>query len=200
MKIRDVKELAKPYIKDEKFWDVVSYDHDFDYDELSKEFTIENIKENLENWSTPKENKFIGMHRTTDTNYHFYLVITKWDEMSTHINTPLTYDLAKYLQTINVRIGGTYCESDGGYLEEDHRNPIWNDLKFFTCHHIESTEDIIKIINDTNILDAFLNLENSCNEDILSYMVNVFFSKTSLQEYLDIINEMKDWDNIRDFN
>ena len=31
-------------------------------------------------------------------------------------------------------------------------------------------------------------------------MVDYFFNKTCLQEYLDIINQMKDWDSIREFN
>ena len=199
MQIPNVKELAQPHVKDEKFWDIVSYNHDFDYDELSKEFTIDNIKKNLKDWSTPIKNKFIGMQRTPDTNYSFYWVITKWDEMHTHKNIPLTYELAKYLQSIDITIGGTYCESDGGYVEEDHRNQVWNGLKFFTGHHIESEEDMIKIINDIELLDSFLTLDNTCNLDILSYMMKVFFNKTSLQEYLDIVNQMKDWDIIREF-
>ncbi len=199
MQIPNVREIAQPYIKDEKFWDVVSYNHDFDYDELSKEFTIDNIKKNLKNWSTPIKNKFIGMQRTPDTNYSYYWVITKWDEMHTHKNIPLTYELAKYLHSIDITIGGTYCESDGGYIEEDHRNQVWNGLKFFTGHHFESEEDMIKIINDEELLDSFLNLDNSCNEEIISYMTDVFFCKTSLPEYLDIVNQMKDWDTIREF-
>ena len=200
LQIPNVKEIAKPYIKDENFWDIVSYDHDFDYEELSKEFTIDNIKKNLKNWSTPIENKFIGMHRTPDTNYYYYWVLTKWDEMYTHKNIPLTYELAKFLKSIDITIGGTYCKSDGGYIEEDHRNQVWNGLKFFTDHYIESEKDMIRIINDVELLDSFLKTENTCNEEIVSFMVDYFFNKTCLQEYLDIINQMKDWDSIREFN
>lgn len=198
MQIPNVREIAQPYIDENDFWDVVSYNHDFDYDELSKEFSIDNIKKNLKNWSIPIKEKFIGMQRTPDTNYHYYWVITKWDEMQTHINIPLNYELAKYLQSIDITIGGTYCKSDGGYIEEDYRNQEYNGLKFFTGHHFESEEDIIKIINDVDLLDSFLNLENSCNEEVVSYMVGIFFCKTSLQEYLDIVNQMKDWDIIRE--
>ncbi len=199
MQISDVKKLAAPYIEDKDFWDIVSYGHEFDYDELSKEFTIENIKENWKNWSIPIENKFIGMRRTPDINYHYYMVITKWDELYMHKNVPLTYELARYLQSIDITIGGAYCESDGGYLEEDHRNQVYNGLKFFTNHHIETEEDIIKIVNDVTLLEPFLKLGNTCNEDIVSYMINVFFSKTNLQDYLDIVNQMKEWDTIRNF-
>ena len=198
MQIPNVKELAKPYIKDEKFWDIVSYNRDYDYDELSNEFTIENIKKNVSNWSTPLKNKFLTMHRTPDTNYSYYWVITKWDIMYTHKNVPLTYEIAKYLQFIDITIGGTYCASDGGYIEEDHRNMVVNGLEFFTNHHFESEEDVIKVINDVDLLDFFL--KKSCNEDLVPYMARIFFSKTSLQEYLDIVNEMKDWDTICVFN
>ena len=155
------KEAQSPYILSYtgKIYltnDDVSYGHEFDYDELSKEFTIENIKENWKNWSIPIENKFIGMRRTPDINYHYYMVITKWDELYMHKNVPLTYELARYLQSIDITIGGTYCESDGGYLEEDHRNQVYNGLKFFTNHHIETEEDIIKIVNDVTLLEPFL--------------------------------------------
>ena len=199
MQIPNVKKLAAPYVKDENFWDIVSYAHEFDYDELSKIFTIDKIKENLTKWSTPIKNKFIGMRRTPDTNYHYYMVITKWDELYMHENVPLTYELAKYLQSIDITIGGTYCESDGGYLEEDYRNQVYNGLKLFTSHHIESEDDIIKIVNDITLLESFLKLGYSCNEDIISYMINVFFSKTNLQDYLDIVNQMKEWDTIRNY-
>ena len=199
LKIPNVKKLAAPYINDKVFWDTVTYEHDFDYDELSKEFTIENIKENLNNWATPIKNELLYMRRTPDTNYYYYRVITKWDELSMHKNIPLTYELAKYLQSIDITIGGTYCESDGGYLEEDHRNQVYNGLELFTNHHIESEEDIVKIINDMALLDSFLKLENAYDEDFVSYMNKVFFTKTSLQEYIDIVNQMKDWDVIRNF-
>lgn len=199
MQIPNVKKLAAPYVKDENFWDIVSYAHEFDYDELSKIFTIDKIKENLTKWSNPIENKFIGMRRTPDTNYHYYMVITKWDELYMHKNVPLTYELAKYLQSIHITIGGTYCESDGGYLEEDYRNQVYNGLELFTNHRIESEEDIVKIVNDITLLESFLKLGNSCNEDIISYMINVFFSKTNLHDYLDIVNQMKEWDTIRNF-
>lgn len=106
----------------------------------------------------------------------------------------LTYEIAKYLLSIDITIGGTYCESDGGYIEEDHRNMVVNGLEFFTNHHFESEEDIIKVINDVDLLDFFL--KKSSNEDLVTYMARIFFSKTSLQEYLDIVNEMKDWDKI----
>ena len=139
------------------------------------------------------------MKRTRDTNYDYYWVITKWDEFGTHRNIPINYELAKYLQSINIIVGGTYCESDGGYLEEDHRNQVWNGITYFTSHHFESKEDMIRIINDTKILDSYMKLGNTCNEEIVSYMVNVFFRKTSLLQYLDIINQMKDWDLIREF-
>ena len=137
--------------------------------------------------------------RTPDTNYHYYMVITKWDELYMHKNVPLTYELAKYLQSIHITIGGTYCESDGGYLEEDYRNQVYNGLELFTNHRIESEEDIVNIVNDTTLLESFLKMGNSCNEDIISYMINVFFSKTNLHDYLDIVNKKKEWDTIRNF-
>ena len=76
---------------------------------------------------------------------------------------------------------------------------MYNGLKLFTSHHIESEEDVIKIVNDITLLESFLKLGYSCNEDIISYMINVFFSKTNLQDYLDIVNQMKEWDTIRNY-
>ena len=84
-------------------------------------------------------------------------------------------------------------------MEEDYRNQVYNGLELFTNHRIESEEDIVNIVNDTTLLESFLKMGNSCNEDIISYMINVFFSKTNLHDYLDIVNKMKEWDTIRNF-
>ena len=200
MSIPNIKELASPHITVDDFWETVSYQHDFDYDPLTKDFTIENIKENISIWSEKIESKFITMRRTPDTNYHYYWVRTKWDDFSSHINIPLTYEMAKYLKSIDVKIGGTYCESDGGYLEEDHRWPVFNGLHLFIHHHIESNEDIDKILEDENLLSDFLNPDDTCNEDIISYMCENFFKNISLSQYLEIVNGLKDWDNIKKFS
>lgn len=122
MAIPNIREVAEPYVKDIKdFWEIVCNPHPYPYDELTPEFTIERIQNNIEEWSEIIENKFLTMRRTPDTNYYYYWVKTQWDIYRNRKNIPLTYELAKYLSTIDIKIGGTYMESDGGYMEEDHR-------------------------------------------------------------------------------
>ena len=138
------------------FWETLCYNRHFPYDELSKEFTLDNIKENLTEWSTHIRRKFITTRRTPDTNYSFYRVITKWDVLADNDNVPLTYDIARYLKDVKITIGGSIIETDTGYIEEDDTNKEVNGLFLFSSHHIDSVTDIENIIKH-NLLSNILN-------------------------------------------
>lgn len=195
--IPNIREVAEPYVKDIKdFWEIVCNPHPYPYDELTPEFTIERIQNNIEEWSEIIENKFLTMRRTPDTNYYYYWVKTQWDIYRNRKNIPLTYELAKYLSTIDIKIGGTYMESDGGYMEEDHRFPIYNGLDAFSLHHIDSTDDMDKILEDENVANI---LFNGKNLDLLYYTIERFFKDYPLTEYLNVINQLKDWDLVKEY-
>lgn len=196
--IPNVKKLAENRVTKEYFWETVCYNHEFPFDSYSREFNIDNIKRNKEEWSKQIENKFLGSRRTPDTNYYYYLVRTTWDEMISRKNIPLNYELALFLKDLNITIGGTYCQSDGGTIEEDHRWPVVNALKWFSNHHIENVAEIEKILDNQSLLDVFLSKDNTCNEDIVKYIIRTFLKRTTLQQYLDIVNELKDWNDIHD--
>ena len=87
-------------------------------------------------------------------------------------------------------------ESDGGYMEEDHRFPVYNGLEAFSSHHINSKEDMNKILNDANVAITLL---NGGNLDMLYYTIELFFKDFSVQEYIDVINQLKNWDVIKEF-
>ena len=196
LSISDVHKKAEGKITKNNFWEIVEYNHDFPYEELSKDFNICNIKKNIKKWSEPIQNKFLHTERTPDTNYSYYWVRTKWDDMCNNVNIPINYELAVYLRDLEITIGGTYCESDGGTIEEDHRWPKVNALRWCSNHHVENKEEIEKIIDDQSLLEVLLNPDNSINSDIVTYMCNEFFKSTTIQQYLDIINNLKDWDNV----
>ena len=198
LSIPNVKELAQPYITRENFWETLCYNRHFPYDELSKEFTLDNIKENLTEWSTHIRRKFITTRRTPDTNYSFYRVITKWDVLADNDNVPLTYDIARYLKDIKITIGGSIIETDTGYIEEDDTNKEVNGLFLFSSHHIDSVTDIENIINDEDLLEALFAPSCLVNEDVTRYMVDIFFNKVSIEDYLSLVNNMNDWDNIKE--
>ena len=190
--------MAQPYITRENFWETLCYNRHFPYDELSKEFTLDNIKENLTEWSTHIRRKFITTRRTPDTNYSFYRVITKWDVLADNDNVPLTYDIARYLKDIKITIGGSIIETDTGYIEEDDTNKEVNGLFLFSSHHIDSVTDIENIINDEDLLEALFAPSCLVNEDVTRYMVDIFFNKVSIEDYLSLVNNMNDWDNIKE--
>lgn len=194
--IPNVYQKAQGKITKEDFWETVEYNHDFPYNKLSKEFNIETIGNNINEWSKQIQVKFLHTERTPDTNYSYYWVRTKWDDICNNINIPLTYELALYLKDLEITIGGTYCESDGGTIEEDHRWLKVNALRWCSNHHIENKEEIEKIISDKTLLPVLLNPENSLNTDIVKYMCKVFFKRTTIQQYLDIVNNLKNWDSI----
>lgn len=139
------------------------------------------------------------MRRTPDTNYHYYLVITQWDIYRNRKNIPLTFELAKYLSTIDIKLGGTYMDSDGGYIEEDNRFPIYNGLVAFSAHHIDTIQDMEKIIKDKHIANILLDHTHSVNMDLLYYTIKNFFKDYSLEEYIDVINKLKNWNVLKQF-
>lgn len=200
LSIPNIKEIANPYVKDIKnFWEIVTNPHSYPYDELTPEFTIDNIQKNIERWSEVVEDKCLRIQRTPDTNYHYYLAITQWDIYIDRKNIPLTYPLAKYLSKIDIKLGGTYMESDGGYMEEDHRFPVYNGLEAFSSHHIDTKQDIENILEDENIANILFDCNHSINMDLLYYAIGIFFKDYPLKEYLNVINQLKDWDVVKKY-
>lgn len=200
LSIPNIKEIAIPHVKDIKnFWEIVTNPHSYPYDELTPEFTIDNIQKNIERWSEVIDNKFLRMQRTPDTNYRYYLAITQWDIYIDRKNIPLTYPLAKYLSKIDIKLGGTYMESDGGYMEEDHRFPVYNGLEAFSSHHIDTKQDIENILEDENIANILFDYNHSINMDLLYYAIGIFFKDYPIEEYLNVINQLKDWDIVKKY-
>ena len=198
--IPNIKEIAEPYVKNIKnFWDIVSNPHPYPYDELTPEFTIERIQNNIEEWSKVINNKYISMRRTPDTNYYYYRAINQWDVFRDRNNIPLTYELAKYLSTIDIKIGGTYMESDGDYMEKDNRFPSFNGLEAFSSHHIYSIQDVEVILDDERIASILLDFTHSVNLDLLYYVLRKFFKDYPIIEYINVINQLKDWDVVKVF-
>ena len=200
LSIPNIKEIAEPYVKDiNDFWEIVCNPHPFPYDELTPYFTIESVQLNREAWSSVIDNKFLTMRRTPDTNYYYYLVITQWDEYRNRNNIPLTYAIAKYLSTIDIKIGGSYMASDGGYIEEDHRFPVYNGLEAFSSHHIDTEQDLENILEDENLANILLDYTHSINLDLLYYSIEKFFKDYPLNEYIIVVNRLKDWDVVKVF-
>ena len=57
-------------------------------------------------------------------------------------------------------------------------------------------KDLVKICNDDDLIEIFLNGKQGFNTEITDYLIENFFSDYSLDDYLNIINQLKDWDNI----
>ena len=160
-------------------------------------FTIEFMKKYHKKWEEVVSEKHDGMQRTPDTNYHFYKVYNRWDYFMYNNSIRLTYEISKYLYSITITLGGAYTLlDDGSYMEEDARNPKVNGLEAFNMHGIASIEDKMRICNDDELIEVFLNGKQGFNPEITDYLIENFFSDYSLDDYLNIINQLKDWDNI----
>ena len=200
MSIPDIKELAKPHIKNIKnFWKIVSNDKDFPYDELSPEFTIDNIKRNIEIWSLPIRNEYITMRRTPDTNYYDYRIETQWDIYQKRINISLSYELADYLMGQNIKLGGSFTKTDCGDIENEKEGYSGNALMAFSEHHIDSYEDILKCLENSKITDILLGSGFGANKDLIKVIISLFFQNYNIQDYVDIINMLSNWNEIIDF-
>lgn len=198
LSIENIRDIALPHIKNiDNFWEIINNPNNFPYDELTSKFTIENIHQHMYEWSEPLRDSFLTMHRTPDTNYYYYYVETQWDIFSKRNNIPLTYELAKYLAGIEIKIGGTYIEADDGTIEEDQRFPVFNGLQLFSHHHIASHKDILLCIEDGKVADVMLANNNS---DLVNAIMELFFKDYAIKDYIEIINRQKDWDVIDVFS
>lgn len=68
----------------------------------------------------------------------------------------LTYELYKYLMSIDVMVGGYYIIEDRDYLATDIPNHPTNALILFRFREIINDEEFNKIINDDAIIDFLL--------------------------------------------
>lgn len=196
LNIPDYKKLLKDHNSDPDILLKMKDGGEQPHHAYSSFFTIDNIQKNLREWDKILDNKFITNRRTPDTNYHYHRAYTMWDYFSQNASVTLTYELSKYLQTITVNIGGMYIMEDGCYLGEDHRNQKFNGLYLFANHKISSIEEIEKICNDSDLLDAFM---QNANTDIIDYLIDVFFKDYKVEDYISIINNMKDWSQVHEF-
>ena len=56
-----------------------------------------------------------------------------------------------------------------------------------------------KILEDENIANMLLDYSNSINLDLLYYILRKFFKDYPLKEYINVINQLKDWDVVKGF-
>lgn len=120
------------------------------------DFSIDLIKQYMSSWNEQSHEYFSGMQRTPDTNYHYYKRSTVWDILSKQPTLLLTYDLYKYLMSIDVIIGGMYILGDGRWIEDEIPNHHINALKLFRSREILDNDEFIKISNDKIIVDFLL--------------------------------------------
>lgn len=199
--IQNYKELVNTINDDPDFWLKLHDGGKKNHGAYSEYFTIDNIKENKEVWNEQLEDKFLTERRTPDTNYHYHAVYTMWDYFCRNEAVQLTYNLSKYLQTINVTFGGMYVLEDGINIGEDHRFKKYNGLEAFSGHNISNADEIEKICNDTELLDVFINnKKRTPNIYIVDYLIDLFFNNFTLEDYLSIVNQMKDWDSIYEYD
>lgn len=159
------------------------------------DFSKSLIKKNRSRWNKTSFEYFDHMQRTPDTNYHYYKKVTTWDMLSKQETILLTYDLCKYLKSINVAIGGTYVLEDGHYYSHamSSNNTTINGLILFRNINILNNEEYEKIINDADIVEFLL-----ANADppkwgqkyyivgtIIDKLITIFFKRRSFDRFKD---------------
>ena len=148
------------------------------------DFSKELIEQYLNSWNQQSYEYFDYMQRTPDTNYKYYNRLTVWDILSNEKTLLLTYDLCKYLMSINVMVGGYYIIEDRDYLAEDVPNYLMNALKLFRFRDIINDEEFDKIIHDESIID-FLLTNSTKTYDNKNYVTGVIVDKLILKFFSD---------------
>lgn len=198
--IPNYKELVKEHNDDPDFWRKLHDGGKKKHNAYSEFFTIDSIEKKKDEWSKEIEDKFIFVDRTPDTNYHYHAVFTMWDYFDSNEAVLMTYDLSKYLQTITIVLGGTYVLEDGINIGEDNRYPHYNGLDIFSSHKIANEEEMDKICSDIDLIDSFINRHmGRPNTDIVDYLIDSFFKDYKMDDYISIVNGMKDWGSIIEY-
>ena len=200
LQIPNIGEIANEHVKDiDDFWEIISYNKNIPYVRFVREFTLYNIIQNVNKWSEPLYDKLISQR--TCTKYITYRVITKWDEFANCSILPLTYDIAKYLSNITIKLGGTYVTDEYGEEEKNSKYPIFNGLQAFSHHSFATTEDKILCLEDEKIVEILLSDKNCTSDDFISFIVEEFFKDYSIEDYMKIIDAIKktDWCDIKQF-
>lgn len=158
------------------------------------DFSVQLIKKNISSWNKQSYEYFSRMKRTPDTNYHYYRRVTAWDILSKQESILLTYDLCKYLMSIDVFVGGSYVLEDGHFHSDDKPNYPINALKLFRFRDILNDDEFIKITQDENIIEfLFANADPPIWRDyyvagnIIDKLIMNFFKDFSFEKFKEII-------------
>ncbi len=201
MKIPNINKIAEPYVKDiNNFWQIIRNESGYLYDDLTPEFTVENIKKKNKEWSKVIKEEYSSTYRIGKEYYSYYSIVTQWNIFMKRKNVPLTYEMAKYLLGINLIIGGGYEEDDGYSIINEHRFLKINGLDAFSDHHFASIKDLEKCVANKRILDKILSQNHRVNVDVVKYITDNFFKFYSIKDYIEIVNNLKDWDIINQFH
>lgn len=163
------------------------------------DFSVDLIKKNLLLWNKQSFEYFHHMQRTPDTNYHHYKRVTTWDVLAKQETILLTYDLCKFLISLDVVIGGSYVLEDGNYHTDDIPNHPVNALKLFRFRDVMNNEEFEKIAHDKEIVNfLFANAEPPrWGQDyyivgnIVDKLIINFFKDFSFEEFKEIAAEQK---------
>lgn len=174
LKINGHKNIVNKFVRNKDFYNMCIDGKKMEHGEYSAIFTIENIEKNKDRWSKIIEEKYEGMNRTPDTNYHRHRLYNMWDYFIDNANIKLNYKLCKYLQSLTITIGGTYVTIDcTSYREEDNSYQRLNALEAFSKHSIVNTKELQKICSDTELLSTLLNSSKGCSDEVLDYIINI---------------------------
>ena len=154
-------------------------------------FTVENIKRFHDEWEIILEEKFSGMNRTPDVNYHIYIAFNMWDCFNNNRFVTLTYEHCVLLKNMKIKLGGYYILDNGCYLSKDHRNLESNALDVFANHDFSTVDEIEKVILNDDLLRYFMESPTVTNDSIIENIFKNATKKMKLEEFITSINGLK---------
>lgn len=160
------------------------------------DFSVDLIKENIDSWNQQSYEYFNCSSRTPDTNYYYYKRVTAWDILSRQETILLTYDTCKYLMSIEVKIGGSYTLEDNSYHTDDIPNRFINGLKLFQSCSVKDEDELVKILNDTELVGFLLSnavIGETCikvsnkGDSIVDRIILDFFKDFSFENFEKLV-------------
>lgn len=160
----------------------------------NEEFTLDNIKLNKEKWNEIASDSFIGIHRESkDCYYYKHSVKTMWNKFVEDELIELTYDICKFLLSIQITLGDWYEKEyeDQSYCDYGQYSYKENGLKAFHDKHICNEDELEKILLDKELLHYFFTYD-FFNQEVVDFAIKQFFSNLSIKEWKNTLSSIVD--------
>lgn len=172
------------------FWKKFNNGGEKKYDTYKENFTIQNIQKNITEWENIVDEISDSTRYRWDSLYFNVNAFNVWDFFAKNKEIKLNYELCNFLNSLTIRPGGYYI-TENGYVSEDYRLKKTNALEFFCDHEFETDEEIIKVLNNKELVDRFMKQGTQKDIPLIEFIIKQFLKECDIEDYISIVNKFQ---------